>query len=259
VEITGVHEKATAFEGAATVYEQARPGYPAQAVTWLIDALELGPGRRVVDLAAGTGKLTRDLVRSGAGVIAVEPVAGMRRTLAATAAPPGNGRPPVSVVAAVAQAMPLGGATVNAVTVAQAFHWFATREALAEIHRVLGPGGGLGLIWNHRDQSDPLQAALTELMEPQRAGTPSYESGAWRRALEPGELFDVAGEFHVAWHQPTDVEGVADRVASVSFIAAMAPTDRDRLLDRVRAEARALDQPLAFSYEADVFTFARRD
>jgi SAM-dependent methyltransferase len=267
MEITGVHEKATAFGAAATVYEQARPGYPAEAVTWLVEALDLGPGRRVLDLAAGTGKLTRDLVRSGAEVIAVEPVAGMRSTLAATAAAMagatararGSDGPPVSVVGAVAQSLPVGDGMVDAVTVAQAFHWFATGEALAEIHRVIRPGGGLGLIWNHRDQSDPLQAALTELMEPQRAGTPSYESGEWRRALDPGDLFEVADEFHVAWRQPTDVEGVADRVASVSFIAAMPSADRGRLLDRVRAEARSLDEPLAFSYEADVFTFTRRD
>jgi len=85
MEIVGVHQAATAFEGAAAVYEQSRPGYPAEAVRWLTDALGLGPGRRVLDLAAGTGKLTRDLVPSGAQVIAVEPVAGMRRTLALTA------------------------------------------------------------------------------------------------------------------------------------------------------------------------------
>jgi SAM-dependent methyltransferase len=183
----------------------------------------------------------------------------MRQTLAATSSPTATtAGPPVSVVGAVAQSLPLGDGTVDAVTVAQAFHWFATVETLAEIHRVIRPGGGLGLIWNHRDQSDPLQAALTELMEPERAGTPSYETGVWRRALEPGDLFEVADEFHVRWSQPTDVEGVADRVASVSFIAAMAPADRDRLLDRVRAEAGALDRPLAFSYEADVFTFTRR-
>jgi ubiquinone/menaquinone biosynthesis C-methylase UbiE len=175
MKIAGVHEAATAFEGAATVYEHARPGYPAEAVRWLVEALELGPGRTVVDLAAGTGKLTRDLVVSGAHVVAVEPVAGMRRTLAATT--PANTGVPVSVVAAVAQALPFGDGRLDAITVAQGFHWFATGEALAEMHRVIRPRGCLGLIWNHRDTSDPLQAALTALMEPVRGDTPSYDTG----------------------------------------------------------------------------------
>src|ERR1700684_1522491 len=132
MEIAGVHEKATAFEGAAAVYEQARPGYPPEAVRWLTEALALGPGRRVVDLAAGTGKLTRELVPSGAQVIAVEPVAGMPRTHARTLAGVAGG-PAVSVVAPVAQALPVGDGRLDAVTVAQGFHWFATMDALAEL------------------------------------------------------------------------------------------------------------------------------
>jgi SAM-dependent methyltransferase len=256
VEISGVHEAATAFEGAATVYESARPGYPPDAVEWLAEALGLGPGRRVVDLAAGTGKLTRGLLVTGADVIAIEPVAGMRQALAATmpARPDGTRVP---VVAGVAQALPVGDGRVDAVTVAQGFHWFATGEALAEMHRVLRPGGGLGLIWNHRDGTDPLQAALTGLMEPRRGDTPSYETGAWRGAFEGSDLFTAGEEFHVSWRQPVDVEGVADRVASVSFIAALPDDVRSGLLDEVRAAASAVAPPLALSYVADVFVFAR--
>jgi ubiquinone/menaquinone biosynthesis C-methylase UbiE len=256
MKIAGVHEAANAFEEAATVYEQSRPGYPAGAVKWLAEALDLGPGRRVVDLAAGTGKLTRDLMASGAQVIAVEPVAGMRRTLAATA-PVGSASGSLAVVGALAQALPIGDGRLDAVTVAQGFHWFATDEALAEIHRVLRPGGRLGLIWNHRDTSDPLQAALTELMEPYRGDTPSYDSGAWRGALASEEWFTSAGEFHLGWRQPVDVDGVADRVASVSFIAGLDPDDRARLLDGVRQVASATEPPLALTYEADVFAFTR--
>jgi ubiquinone/menaquinone biosynthesis C-methylase UbiE len=256
MEIAGVHQAATAFEGAATVYEHSRPGYPPEAVRWLTDTLGLGPGRRAVDLAAGTGKLTRDLVPSGALVIAVEPVAGMRRTLAASS----SQRPDASVlpvVAAVAQALPFGDGLLDAITVAQGFHWFATDEALAEMHRVIRPGGGLGLIWNHRDPSDPLQSALTELMEPLRGDTPSYNTGAWRHVLESDELFAAGREYHVPWRQRVDVDGVADRVASVSFIAALSPRDRTRFLDQVRAAASAVAPPLALVYVADVFAFTR--
>jgi SAM-dependent methyltransferase len=258
MEIAGVHEKATAFEGAAAVYEQARPDYPPEAVRWLTEALALGPGRRVVDLAAGTGKLTRDLVPSGAQVIAVEPVAGMRRTLAATT-PALAGGPALSVVGAVAQALPVGDGLLDAVTVAQGFHWFATMDALTELHRVIRPGGHLGLIWNHRDVSDPLQAALTDLMEPRRDGTPSYDTGSWRDVLAPETLFTAKDEVHVSWRQPVDVEGVADRVASVSFIAALADDERSRLLDRVRTTASAMTAPLSLAYTADVFVYSRMD
>jgi SAM-dependent methyltransferase len=256
MKIAGVHDAANAFEGAATVYEQSRPGYPAGAVRWLAEVLDLGPGRSVVDLAAGTGKLTRDLMASGAQVIAVEPVAGMRRTLAAST-PGGSASGSLAVVGALAQALPVGDGLIDAVTVAQGFHWFATDEALAEIHRVIRPGGRLGLIWNHRDTSDPLQAALTELMEPFRGDTPSYDSGDWRGVLTSEEWFRPAGEFHLGWRQPVDVDGVADRVASVSFIAGLAPGDRARLLDQVRQVASATEPPLALTYEADVFAFTR--
>jgi len=244
---------ATAFEGAATVYEEARPDYPTEAVSFLVDTLGLGPGRRVLDLAAGTGKLTRALIPSGAQVIGVEPVSAMRRILAASTSPV------VAAMAAVARALPVGDGVLDAITVAQAFHWFATDDALAEMRRTLREGGALGLIWNRRDRSDPLQAALTELMEPERGDTPSYESGVWRRALAGGDRFVARGETHVPWRQAVDVEGVADRVASVSFIAAMAENDRARLLDRVRAVATETPAPLALVYVTDVFCFSRVD
>jgi SAM-dependent methyltransferase len=257
MEISGVHERATAFETAAQVYESSRPGYPPDAVRWLVEALGLGPGRRVVDLAAGTGKLTRDLVPTGAHVIAVEPVPAMRRTLAAmahTASPD----VPVSVVAGVAQALPFGDGCLDAMTVAQGFHWFATDDAVAEMHRVLRPGAALALIWNHRDTSDGLQAALTGLMEPWRGDTPSYDSGAWRDVLQPARLLAATAETHVPWRQPVDIEGVADRVASISFIAAMDRSDRERLLDQVRVAAADVAPPLELAYVADVFVFTRR-
>jgi ubiquinone/menaquinone biosynthesis C-methylase UbiE len=120
-------------------------------VKWLAEVLGLGPGRRVVDLAAGTGKLTRDLVAAGPQVIAVEPVAGMRRTLAATTPAPAGGPGSCRWWRPWPRPCRSGTGWIDAITVAQGFHWFATDEALAEMHRVLGPGGKLGLIWNHRD------------------------------------------------------------------------------------------------------------
>ena len=254
--IAGVHEAAGAFDGAAAVYERSRPGYPPEAVALLARTLGLRPGARLVDLAAGTGKLTWALAATGAAVVAVEPVAGMRHTLAA-AARSGSPGGPVSVVAGVAQAVPLASSSVDAVTVAQAFHWFATDAAVAEMARVLRPGGRVALVWNRRDVSDPLQAALTEVMEPRRGLVPSYATGQWRRVLEGGDRLTAVEEGHFPWRQPVDVEGVAERVASVSFIAAMTDADRAVLLDRVRVLATEATTPLALAYVTDVFVYRR--
>jgi len=251
--VVRIHRAATAFDQAAPLYERVRPGYPDPAVAWLAGALRLGPDRRVLDLAAGTGKLTRALIGTGAEVTAVEPVTGMGRTLAA-----GPDRSPV--VGAVAEALPFAAAVFDAVTVAQAFHWFANPEALGELDRVLRPGGDLGLVWNRRDESDPLQAAITALLEPRRGDTPSYTTGEWRLAVDGDARFAPTDEFHLSWRQPADVEAVAQRVATVSFVAALDPAARAGLLDEVRAAATAAAEvapPLALAYVTDVFVFSQ--
>ncbi|HXQ90962.1 MAG TPA: methyltransferase domain-containing protein [Acidimicrobiales bacterium] len=229
-----VHHAATAFSGAAAVYEQARPGYPADALAWLGERLHLGPGRRVLDLAAGTGKLTRGLVAHGG-----------------------------SVVAGVAQAIPLGTQTVDAVTVAAALHWFATRRAVDEMYRVLRPGSSLAVVWNLRDVSDPLQVTIQGLMEPWRGDTPSRASGAWREVLEDARhgpcRFVPEAHFQSPWSQPTDVDGVVGRVASVSFVAAMDDATRQGLLAQVRAAAEQQPAPLALPYVTDIHCYRRAD
>jgi ubiquinone/menaquinone biosynthesis C-methylase UbiE len=245
---------ATAFSDAAAVYEQARPGYPPVALAWLGDHLDLGPQRRVLDLAAGTGKLTRGLVDQGATVLAVEPVEGMRQTLAGAV-------PGAVVIAGVAQAIPLGTGTVDAITVAQALHWFATTSAVNEMHRVLRPGSLLAVVWNRRDLTDPLQATLHRLMAPLRGDTPSNESGEWRRVLEnatgDAARFVPDAQFHTPWRQSIDVDGVAGRVASVSFVAQMEGVARQRLLERVRREARRYPPPIALPYVTEIYCYRR--
>src|SRR5690349_24104856 len=127
-----IHRAAsTGFALSAAAYERGRPGYPPAALAWLSERLRLGSGRAVVDLAAGTGKLTRPLADTGAEVVAVEPVAEMRARIGPAAARAHDG---------TAEAMPLPDASADAVTVGQAFHWFDGPVALAEIHRVLRPG-----------------------------------------------------------------------------------------------------------------------
>jgi SAM-dependent methyltransferase len=223
-----IHEAAArGFARASEAYEQGRPGYPPEAVAHLARELGLRPDRVVLDLAAGTGKLTAFLVDTGATVVAVEPVAEMRAALE-------RALPGVRAHEGTAEAIPLAAGSVDAVTVAQAFHWFRGREALAEIYRVLKPGGSLGLVWNVRDTSVPWVARLTEIMEPHRGNSPGYRSGAWRVAIEGTTLFEPFHRAELRHLHRVTPEDVVARVASVSFIAALPAAEREAILGEVR-------------------------
>ncbi len=226
------------FARSAEAYERGRPGYPRAAMEDLAERLSLGPGRTVVDLAAGTGKLTRELVRTGAEVIAVEPLAEMRAELP----------PQATALEGTAEAIPLDAAGADAVTVAQAFHWFDAEPALAEIHRVLRPGGALALVWNERRADDPVNRAIDALMDPLRrqSDAPQYRDGSWRAAFERSRLFGPGRETRQHNEQVLDAAGLADRVGSVSFVASLDPAPREALLERVRA--LAADGPVVVSY-----------
>jgi SAM-dependent methyltransferase len=226
--IEGVHPAAAAgFQRAADAYRRGRPDYPDEAVAFLVDRLGLGPGRRVLDMAAGTGKLTRLIVPSGAAVVAVEPVEAMRSALAADL-------PDVEVLAGRAEAIPLAAASVDAVVVAQAFHWFQAKEALTEFHRVLREGSTLALIWNVRDEErSAFWAALSKEIDPLRGDTPSHRSMAWRRAFERAELFTPLQARTFEYEHSTTRDGAVDRVLSTSFIAALPEDERQQIRERV--------------------------
>ena len=215
---------ATGFARSADAYERGRPGYPDDAVDRLVAAL---PGRRVVDLAAGTGKLTRALCARGCDVVAVEPVAEMRAAIA----------PPARAVEGTAEATGLPTASADGVTVAQAFHWFDGLRALAEIHRVLRPGGVLALIWNRRRMEDEIHERLEAILSPHRGRVPAHRHDSWRAALAASPHFGPASEEQFANEQVLDADGLADRFGSVSFVASMRDDERAALLGEVRALA----------------------
>jgi ubiquinone/menaquinone biosynthesis C-methylase UbiE len=246
-----LHETARrGFASAADVYEESRPGYPEEAIGWLARELELGPGRTVVDLAAGTGKLTRLLTPTGATVIAIEPVDEMRAALPRTT-------PTAAARAGTAERTGLPDASADAVTVAQAFHWFDGPAALAEIHRVLRPGSRLALIWNVRDLDHPTQYAVEEVFAPYRGDTPSHRSGRWREALEETTLFRPTARTEFPNVQTLDAAGLVHRVASTSFVAELPAAERERLLDRVRGIATELPGRFPFPYTTEIELFDR--
>jgi SAM-dependent methyltransferase len=251
-----VHHAAQAFDRVGPEYERGRPTYPAEAVAWLVEALGIGPGRRILDLAAGTGKLTRLLAPTGAQIVAVEPAAGMRRRIEEML-------PAVEVLSGTAEAIPLADGSVDAVTVAQAFHWFDGDAALGEIHRVLGVGGRLGLVWNWRDELEPWQVRLGEIIEPHRSDVPRSVEGAWREAFERTKLFSRLEHARFAIAHELEPEGVVARVTSVSFIAALPGDERARVADRVRAllaedPATRGRATVVLPYRTDVFWCERQ-
>src|SRR5215208_6195539 len=246
-----VHDTARrGFANAAQVYEESRPGYPDDAIDWLATQLQLGPKRTVVDLAAGTGKLTRSLTPLGATVIAIEPVDEMRQALARTT-------PGADARAGTAERTDLPDASAHAVTVAQAFHWFDGPAALAEIHLVLRHTGRLAIVWNIRDLSDPLQHDIDRLFDPHRGDTPSHRSGRWRAALDQTELFTPGAKREFENIQTLDAETLVRRAASTSFVADLPAAELERVLDRARDIAVQLPDRFPFPYTTEVEIFDR--
>lgn len=226
----GVHDLAArGFEAAAEIYEQARPGYPRAAADLLVEVLGARPDSTIVDIGAGTGKLTRMLVATGARTIAVEPLDAMRRQLAKAA-------PGAEVLAGTAEALPLPDGCAAAVVVAQAFHWFRGDEALAEAARVLRPGGRLGLVWNRRDEAHSSWARLSRIIDPYMDGLPRYRSGRWREAFERTALFRPFQHRVFANEVEVGADDEVSLVASTSGIAALDESSRRQVLDRVRRE-----------------------
>jgi SAM-dependent methyltransferase len=235
---------AVGFARSADAYERGRPEYPAEAIDLVAGLL---PERALVlDLAAGTGKLTRPLLAAGLRVVAVEPVAEMRAALPAGA----------EALEGTAEAIPLADASVDAVTVGQAFHWFDGDAALTEIGRVLRPGGLLALLWNRRVDEDPVNQAIEDLVGPYRAATPSHRSAAWREAFSRTRAFsplEAEAVFENVLEQ--DADGVEARVGSISFIASLDPAERSRVLERARAIAGSA--VVTIPYRTEVLTCRR--
>ena len=223
-----IHESAAkGFAAGADAYERGRPEYSPEAVERLIAELAIGPGSRVLDLAAGTGKLTRQLVGTGAELVAVEPVAEMRAKLQEVL-------PVAEAIEGTAESIPLPNHSVDAVVVGQAFHWFDGIRAVSEIRRVLKPEGALGLIWQARELSRPWIERLDAIIDRVDDGHPRFRTMAWREAFDRTALMAPLGSATFRTVQRGSPETIVDRVASISYIAAMSEGRRAAVLDEVR-------------------------
>ncbi|KXS16366.1 S-adenosyl-L-methionine-dependent methyltransferase [Gonapodya prolifera JEL478] len=256
---------ATGFSRAAGIYASSRPSYPADALRWLLAELGVGaaggtaaPGARIADIGAGTGKLTRLLVRAGANVVAVEPVAAMRRKLAEIV-------PAATVLQGEAENIPLADSSMDAVTSAQAFHWFANRTTLGEFNRILKPHGRIGLAWNVRDTSVRWVQDVTQKLISLEADNvpPQFHDLKWRQCFEnsPFTLLSTESFRHVQSGSPRTL--VRDANMSASYVAALPREDRDKF-------ARTLEELIwshpdlkgkdlvEFPFQTKVFVFGRK-
>ena len=244
-----------------------RPSYPVDAVDWIADALltdapRTGSIRRVADVGAGSGIFTRLLLPRcdavGARLFAVEPVANMRALCAAAL-------PTAPVIAGTGEQVPVRDSSLDAITVAQAFHWFDAPVAFAEFARVLRPGGRVALFWNTRDRSLPWTDRLWGLVAATEHDAPWGAAEHWHTTA----LVDTPhfGERHAATFHHAQIltpEEVVARVQSVSHVAVLPEAERTALLDEVRRflrtdPATAGRVELALPYRVDAYWAERTE
>ena len=220
-----------AFGRTAREYELGRPGWPGELVDRVAAHLGLGADAEVLDLGAGTGKLTRELVPRFGRVAAVEPDDAMRAVLEEIV-------PAAEAHVGSAESIPLRDGEVDAVFSAEAFHWFANDEALAEIVRVLRPVGGLVILWNYplgyAERGDEVEAVIDEGFERGgQPGLPRVLSGEWRGPIERAG-FEELREESLERDLIRTRDGWIANMVSVSSIAHQPPEDRDEFARRLR-------------------------
>jgi ubiquinone/menaquinone biosynthesis C-methylase UbiE len=241
-----LHPLAAQFAEVADAYERGRPEYAPAVVGAIAAELQIPPGAPVLDLAAGTGKLTRALLGMGLDVVAVEPQAPLREVLASRV---GAER----VRDGVAEAIPLPDGSVAAVTVADGFHWFDHAPALREIRRVLRPGGGLAVLSTVPDWGDaPWAHEVGTLMAALRPDHPHFDGPPWQDAVQAAGGWTAPREVRVTTSQPTTADQVIDYLASMSWIAGLPRAQRAETLAQVTAIIRTSATPPALSVHATI-------
>jgi SAM-dependent methyltransferase len=236
--------RSRSFEAVAADYERHRPEYPEEALRWAADQIGLENGARILDVGAGTGKLTRGLVALGFDVVALEPGAPMLRQLRVAV-------PEAKPLEGSAESILLPGATVDAAFAGQAYHWFDRDLAVPELHRVIRPGGGLALLWNWWDERDPLQRELGPLVG--YAGHEPYRDDE----LPPEPWFRELGRIVVERVEESSPDSLVAYLATSSMFLVMEPGERARQLAEARDIAAGYGERFPLPRLTYVFAFAR--
>jgi SAM-dependent methyltransferase len=239
-----VSERARSFETVAAEYERHRPDYPIEALGWAAELLGLAEGARVLDVGAGTGKLTRGLVALGFEAVAVEPGAPMLEQLRSAV-------PEAEALEGPAESIPLPDESVDAAFSGQAFHWFDRERAVPELHRVIRPDGGLAVLWNWWDERDPLQHELGELIG--YAGREPYV----REELPGAPWFEELGRTVVESEQESSPDALVGLLATTSRFLTAPPDDGEKWLRDVRERASRYGERFPLPQLTYVFVFSR--
>jgi SAM-dependent methyltransferase len=202
------------FQQGAERYERARPEAPPVAVDALVRVLEISERARVLEVGAGTGKLSRLVAPHAGSYVAIEPVPAMRTQFR-------EALPGIPLLSGLAERLPLRSSTVDAVAAAQAFHWFDAPRAIAEMHRVLRPGGTVGLLWNVRDESMEWVRAMTHVIDRYSGGGPRFRDSTWRSAWAQAPGFEPLEKLAFPFVQRLDRDTTVARFTSVSFVASL--------------------------------------
>ena len=239
-----VSDRARSFESVAAEYERHRPGYPEEALRWAADQLGLDPGARVLDVGAGTGKLTRGLIALGFEVVAVEPGAPMLDQLRTAV-------PEAEALEAPAESIPLQDETVDAAFAGQAYHWFDRERALPELQRVIKADGGLVLLWNWWNERDPLQRELGELI-----GYAGHEP--YRNEELPGEpWFREVGRTVVETLEESSPDALVGYLSTASAFLTAEPEERQESLRAVHELASGYGERFPLPRLTYAFAFER--
>lgn len=233
---------AEGFEGEADRYQRARPGYHPELVERFVSSFGSG---RVIEIGAGTGIFTAELVGRGVEVLAIEPVDAMRKILARRLAG-------ADVAPGTAERLPAETDSFDVAVVAQAFHWFDHAPALDEIHRVLRPGGHLVTVWNVKEGDTAWYRRYMDIIERHAADTPRHADMRWRRAIDGDARFELVDDWQIDNSQPIDEDGIVDRALSTSFIAALPDDQRALVASDIRAALAGIVEPLRFPYRGEL-------
>jgi SAM-dependent methyltransferase len=239
--------RASSFGSGAAAYAEHRPGYPGTAIAWALEPIAGRAHPRILDLGAGTGKLTASLPPYAESVVAVEPNAAMRAELAARL-------PDVEALAGSAEAIPLPAASVDAITVGQAMHWFDLEAAVPEMARVLRRGGVLCGLWNTMDEDH------TWVRDMMRVSQSSVSYERWRPAAvpEPAPPFPVIERQEFAHTQRRTADTMAETLATHSHLLVLGEAERAEIMTRLADFLATRPETRAGEFELPMVTVAIR-